>query len=108
MVKRLTDFFQIENHHLCIIDCFADWCGPCKKLTPFFEELSLQYEGVQFLKCNVDETDILQERYDDITELPTILFLVDGEENSRLIGFNPERLEKSIEQFIKLNKKRNI
>ena len=38
-----------------VIDCYADWCGPCKQSSPRFERLSQKYSNVRFTKVNVDE-----------------------------------------------------
>jgi thioredoxin 1 len=63
-----------------IIDFYADWCGPCKMITPVLEELSCEYEG-RLVIYKVD-TDVEQELSSvfGIQSIPTILFIgADGE-----------------------------
>lgn len=56
-----------------LIDCWAEWCGPCKQLIPMIEELSQEFNGrVKFCKLNVDQASGLADRL-DVQSLPTLL-----------------------------------
>ncbi len=58
----------------CIVDCYADWCRPCKKIAPFFDTLALEYKGkVDFYKVNVDEARGLSAFF-RINSIPTVFF----------------------------------
>ena len=58
----------------CIVDFYATWCGPCKRLSPTMEELSKQYEGkVKFYKVDVDQDKELANAF-GIESIPTIYF----------------------------------
>jgi thioredoxin len=58
----------------CIIDFYATWCGPCKKLTPTMEELSKKYEGkIKFYKIDVDKEKELANAF-EVESIPTIYF----------------------------------
>lgn len=68
-----------------LIDFYGVWCGPCKRLQPILENLSKEIDYVDFLKIDVDKNNesVLKT---SVLSLPTILFLKDGKEVSRIIG----------------------
>jgi len=69
-----------------LVDFYADWCGPCRKLAPTVEKLARQYEGRAIVrKVNVDQFSSLAGRY-GVQSIPTVLFFKDGEEVQRLSG----------------------
>ena len=86
-----------------IIDFFAEWCGPCKKLSPLLEELEKTYEDtLLFLKVDVDSEDCsdICKLY-DITSMPTLVFVKDNLQNEdlRVEGYNVEKVRENIEKF---------
>ena len=86
-VLEITTFDEIPKTGKVIIDFYASWCGPCKKLSPFFSELSLEYTNITFLKVNSDNSEDLIKQY-DVSALPTVLFMNNGEVISIIRGFN--------------------
>lgn len=96
----LDDIINAHRSNLIVIDFYADWCGPCRMIAPFFEQLSEKYsDGVLFLKVNVDlcrQTSISF----GVEAMPTFLFLVNGQEVDRIRGANPEALEQKILQYL--------
>jgi len=74
-----------ENDRL-VIDCWAEWCGPCKMLAPLIEELAERYDGkVTFGKLDCDENrDLVMEH--GIMAIPTLLLIKEGEEVDRIVG----------------------
>lgn len=72
---------------LAIVDMYADWCGPCKMMAPVYEELSQAYAGkINMGKLNVDESPETPGRF-GVSGIPTLVFLKDGEEVGRVVGF---------------------
>ena len=68
-----------------LIDFYADWCGPCKILSPIVEEVSSKYEDVKFVKINIDSNQDIANDY-MITSIPTLVYIKNGEEQNRVLG----------------------
>jgi thioredoxin 1 len=104
MVKAVTDYSEFQNEikkpGLVVVDYFATWCGPCKIISPIFEQLKDKYPNVTFLKVDVDEADeIAQER--QIQSMPTFQFFVAGNMVEEFHGADSKRLEEIIIQYDK-------
>jgi len=86
-----------------VIDFWATWCGPCKKLAPIVEELAEEYDGrVVIGKYNVEEESDLATQY-RIMSIPTLLFFKDGKPDStlRMVGFHSkDDVKANIEKLI--------
>lgn len=75
---------------LTIVDFWATWCGPCRKLTPVLEEISNEYEGkVKFAKINVEENQESAKKY-SISGIPCLLVFKDGKPVERMVGLMPK------------------
>ncbi len=68
-----------------VVDFWAEWCGPCKKLAPRFEEAAEEVDGVNFGKVDMEENQPLGTKH-SVRALPTLLILKDGEEVARKSG----------------------
>ena len=68
-----------------LIDFYADWCGPCKILSPIVEEVSSKYEDVKFVKINIDNNQDIANEY-RIMSIPTLVYIKGGEEQNRVLG----------------------
>jgi len=87
-----------------VLDFYAEWCGPCKAMEPAIESLMTEYnvEGsdVEIKKVNVDNEHELTQKY-NIKGIPTLIFLKDGEEASKVSGnHTKEKIDKMINEFL--------
>ena len=89
MALEITDsnFAEITNSDkLVIVDFWAEWCGPCRMLTPLIEEAAEHFKDTAVIgKLNVDENPETASKY-SVRSIPTILFLKNGEEIHKNIG----------------------
>lgn len=77
-----------------VVDFYADWCAPCRMVSPIIEKLSKEYAGkAKFVKVNTDDNPDLAERY-GIMSIPTIMVFKGGEVASRTVGAGPATIYK--------------
>ncbi|MDR0742787.1 MAG: thioredoxin [Tannerella sp.] len=90
-----------EGNLPCIIDFYADWCPPCKKVAPVLKELASEYEGrVIIYKINVDKEKELAKAF-GISSIPTFLFIPAKGNPQSAVGVLPrESFVKVIEEFL--------
>ena len=72
-----------------LLDFWASWCGPCKMIAPFLEEIADEDESVVIGKINVDEEMALAMEF-GITSIPTLILMENGEKKAQLIGYRPK------------------
>jgi thioredoxin 1 len=73
-----------------IIDFWAEWCGPCKLITPIVEELATEYEGkLKVAKCDVDSNQSIAIKY-GIRSIPTVLIFKNGDVVEQIVGAVPK------------------
>ena len=85
------ELFMLPTAGKAIVDCYADWCGPCKAIGPYFEELKEENKHIIFLKCNIDDNQEFARKY-NISSIPAFIAFVNGEEVNRLVGANKAKL----------------
>lgn len=77
----------LKSNEVVLVDFWADWCGPCKMLSPLVEKIASDYKGRVFVgKVNVDDEPMLAEKY-GIISIPAVFIFKKGEIAERLIGF---------------------
>lgn len=73
-----------------IVDFWAEWCGPCRLVTPELEKISAEYEGkVKIVKLNIDEAPALAAKY-GVMSIPTIALFTDGNLSAQVVGARPK------------------
>jgi thioredoxin len=88
-IEKIFDFennkdWKFKGNKPAIIDCFADWCGPCKSLEPIFEQLSKEYEGkIDFYKIDTEEETELAQLF-QIRSIPSIFFIPSNNDTPQL------------------------
>lgn len=101
MVTELNnDTFDkfIESNGIAVIDCWAPWCGPCRRMGPIIEEVSNEMKGkAGVAKLNVDENNMISLRF-GIRAIPTLLMFKDKVLVETLVGL---RTKDDIIEYIK-------
>jgi thioredoxin 1 len=93
MVEKITSEAQydsiLKDNKAVFADFYADWCGPCKMVSPLVDKISQDITDVKFIKINVDELPQIAQRY-GIMSIPTLLCFKDGALAEQNVGFRPE------------------
>ncbi len=97
--------WKFEGDKPCMIDFYADWCGPCKMVAPILEELSADYEG----KVNIFKVDTEAERelasVFGIQSIPSLLFVpADGQPQMAQGALPKDTFERAIKDVLKVEK----
>lgn len=94
MVKYLENenLVDLIGEELILVDFYADWCGPCKMLSPILENVDCNV-----IKVNVDEHNELAQKY-GVMSIPTVFIYKNGEVKEKFIGF---KSQEEIENLLK-------
>ena len=84
-----------------VVDFWATWCGPCKKIAPDVEALAEEYKDQVIIgKCDVDDNDELTGKF-GVRNIPTVLFIKDGEVKDKTVGaVTKAQLEEKIKALL--------
>lgn len=100
-IERYPDSFAYQGKLPCIIDFYADWCGPCKKVAPIMEEMAQKYEDkIIVYKVNVDKEQKLPTIF-KVKNIPTVFFFpTDGQPLSQVGALSKEEYETIINKHL--------
>lgn len=84
----------LENNNLddlikegiCLVDFYAEWCGPCKMMNPILSKLE---DKISIVKVDIDKFQKITNNY-KIMSVPTMIFFKDGEKKDEIVGFHSE------------------
>lgn len=100
-LEKHPDSFAYQGDLPCVIDFYADWCGPCKKVAPIMEDIAREYEGkVLVYKVNVDK-DLKLPTIFKVSSIPTVFFLPkDGQPLSQVGALSKEEYISIINRYL--------
>lgn len=91
-IKSSADFEQevLKSDKPVIVDFYADWCGPCKMLSPIIDEIADEKnDQIKVCKVNVDENSELAQKY-SVQSIPTIISFKNGDIYKKSLGLIPK------------------
>jgi thioredoxin 1 len=96
VLKNESDFNKIiqDSDTPVLVDFYADWCGPCRKLSPLLEEKA-KLKNLKVLKINVDNFPNLAEKY-VMSGIPLVILFKNGKKVTDFIGFDTVALNNMI------------
>lgn len=98
---ELESKFTEAGDKLVVVDFFATWCGPCKRIAPLLDQIAKEKEDKMVLiKVDVDEVEELVGEY-SIEVMPTFVFKRKGAHLDTLVGSNEDKLKELIEKHLK-------
>lgn len=98
-LKHIEDSSFVEeiSKGVTLVDFYADWCGPCRMLTPVLEKVAKELGGqAKIVKVNVDTAQATSSQY-QISSIPTMILFKDGKKVDQLMGLQNEA---AIKKFI--------
>ncbi len=96
-IAHITRTAEIPTAGIAVVDCYATWCGPCKRVAPQYEAMARQFPTVKFFKADIDVATELAEHF-QLRAVPTFLVFQNGTLVLRVNGADLTKVE------IQLNK----
>ena len=81
---------EVSTNSLILVDFWAEWCGPCKKVSPILDEIS-EESGLLVGKLNVDENPIKSVEF-AVSSIPTMVLFKDGKPVHTVVGAKPKHI----------------
>ena len=75
---------DVLDKDFAVVDFYADWCGPCRMILPFLEEIQNE-TGITVVKVNIDESPSIAAKY-EVMSIPTLIIFKNGEKVSSTVG----------------------
>ena len=98
-IKHLSEdtFSKDIQHGVVLVDFYADWCGPCRMMTPVLEQVAKEVKGRAVIgKLDIDSSQKIAGQF-QVTSIPTLILFKEGKEVGRLVGL---RDAAALKQFI--------
>ena len=87
----------LKNDKKVLVDFFADWCGPCRMLSPVVDEVAENINDIDFYKINVDNAEDISRKY-GVMSIPNLILFENGEVKKNQVGFqNKDELKEFLE-----------
>jgi len=86
-VQKLNqnNFNNLIANGTALVDFYADWCGPCRMVSPIVDEIAEEHRDITVGKINVDDENTLAMKY-GVMSIPTLIVFKDGKETARIVG----------------------
>jgi len=84
-----NSFHNATANGTTLVDFYADWCGPCRMLSPVIDEIAEERPDITVGKINVDNENALAMKY-GVMSIPTLIIFKDGKETARIVGARPK------------------
>ena len=88
VLKVTSENFEkevLQSDKTVLVDFYADWCGPCKMLSPVVDSVANENEDIKVVKVNVDDAQDLAIKY-QVMSIPTLVVIKNGQEINRSVG----------------------
>ena len=91
----------VSASQLVVVDFWAEWCQPCKMLSPVLDKVASRYAGkVKVVKCNVDENQDIAMKY-GVMSIPNLIFFRDGQVVNQAVGYmNENQLASKVDEVL--------
>jgi len=86
----------LKSNKPVLVDFFANWCGPCKMIAPYLDDLASEFKDkVTIAKLDVDQHGIAPSRY-GVRGIPTLILFENGEQKEVIVGADPVRIRATV------------
>jgi len=101
IINSEEQFNEIISEGVTLVDFYASWCGPCKMLAPFIEEVAEEFNGkVNVCKVDVDQVESLAYKF-NVRSIPTLLYFKDGKLMETSVGFQDKNsIETNLNKYL--------
>lgn len=91
----------VNSEQAVVVDFWAEWCQPCKMLTPVLDKIAQNYSGrLKVVKCNVDENQDIASKY-GVMSIPNLIFFKDGQIVNQAVGYmNEAQLSTKVDEVL--------